>query len=203
MNKNRISLLGLGALIIVSMSLVAGTASAEPGAKGKKGKKHRVVKEWVQGHMQLGDHYMLSGKYQDALRHFEIVAKLDGKALRAKLGAPEGDVPEEALRKGKRGKRGHKGKNGRRGHGGKALHMKFRAHMSAAVAAHKMGKPELSEQWAEKALELAQAKDFDRGVKMAERFLDEPDEIVFRRAPSVQELEKRLKVIDSELGAGK
>ncbi len=206
MNKHRISALGLGTLVVVSLALVAGVASAEPGAKGHKGKKHHAVKEWVQGHMQLGEHYMLSGQYAQALAHFEIVANLDGKALRAKLGAgPQGDGPDEALRKGKRGKGKREGKRGegKHGHRGKAVQMKFRAHMSAAVAAYKLGKTDLSEQWAEKALELAQARDFKRGVKIAERFLDKPDEIVARRAPSAKALEKRLKMIDSELGIGK
>ena len=81
--------------------------------------------------------------------------------------------------------------------------MKFRAHMGAAVAAHKAGKTDLSEQWAEKALEFAQAHDFNRGIKHAERFLEEPDEVVARIAPTVEQLEKRLQMIDSTRGARK
>lgn len=209
--KHRISPFAFALLIVTGLSLVVGTASAEPG--GERGKKHRVVKDWVEGHMRLGEYYMLGGKYDLALGHFEKVAKLDVKALRERLGGPEGDEPEAALAKGKRGTRGAKGERGARGergegghgrgHGAKVLQMKFRAHMGAAIAAHKAGKTDISEQWAEKALELAQARDFERGVKIAERFLEEPDEVVFRRAPSVQELEKRLKMADSELGAGK
>lgn len=204
MHTKRTSLLALGTIVVVGLSLIAGVASAE-GKKGKR-KGHKVVKQWVDGHMTLGQHYMLLGRYDEARAHFEAVANLDHKALRAKFGKPDkGAVPEEGLdelraRKGKRGKAG-KGRRARRGH--KPLQIKFRAHMSAAVAAHKAGKGDLAEAWAEKALEFAQSKDFDRGVKIAEKFLEEPDEVAFRHAPSVSELEKRLKKIDSELGAGK
>ena len=182
----RISIATIVTITTLGLAVPSGPAFAErPG----KGEPRNPARHYVAGHMQLGEYYLLLGQYEDALEHFEIIATLENKGRSGR--ATKG---EEAANKG-REVRKHKRQRGAK--------MRFRAHMGAAVAAHKAGKVELAQQWAERALEFAQARELRRAVKAAERFLEEPDEVASRRAPTVEELEKRLQMMESRRGERK
>jgi len=170
-----LTLIAIGTLLLVSASALAGPA----GGNGKK----NLARKWVGAHMQLGEHYLLTAQYDKALIHFEAVASLEKGDLRQRFQPP---IQSKKTKKASK-KRGKKSRT----------HVKFRAQMGAATAAFKAGKTDLAEQWAEKALEFAQKHELNRAVKIAEKFLEEPEEVSARRSPTAEELEKRLQMFDS------
>jgi tetratricopeptide (TPR) repeat protein len=184
----RSALLAIVGIPVLSLTLLSGASFAEgPGKGGQKNpERHRMGAK-----MQLAEYYLLDGQYEKALGHFQVVATHEGKGRRGSRPARDGKAAE----------------SGERARGGKRhlrpARLKFRAHLGAAASAQKLGKTELAQQWAERALEFAQKHGLKRGVKVAERFLKDPDEVTARRAPTAQELEKRIQMMDSKRGTGK
>ena len=161
------------AIIVIAVSM-AGTAVAGPGKEKKK-----AAKALFQSHMKLGEYYMLAGQYQKAMGHFEAIIDFE-------IALPEeADPGAEVFAEG--------GDKARRGGKKKLVRAKLRAHMGAAIAAHRLGEQTKAEAFAEAGVELAQKHGVRRGVKMFERFLDDPDEVAERAGPSVKALEARIK----------
>jgi hypothetical protein len=75
--------------------------------------------------------------------------------------------------------------------------LRIKARMGAAAALHRMGKEDEAEVMAEDGLRIAKEQGLRRGVKMCERFLEEPDEVISRAAPTAQELKDALKRLES------
>ncbi len=157
----------VAAMILI---LIALPALAGPDKGGRKAE--RAV---IEAHLKLADYYMLDGQYGEALKHFEAIIDTD-------LKLPEDPDPgAEAFGKDRR-------------KGGKGVHVKVRAHVGAAIAAHKAGDPDKAERIAAAGIELARAHGVKRGVKVLERFLDDPDEVADRAAPTLKALKARLEV---------
>jgi uncharacterized protein HemY len=170
------TLMFLGVLAIALTTAL--TASAGPG------KKNKGLKAMLQTHMKLAEFYMLDGQYAKAQEHFEaiIVAQLPTKK---KTKGPGAEVFGDDGMKGN--KRGGKGK--------RLAKARVRAYIGAAVAAHRQGNEDEAEAFAEAGIEWAQARGAKKGIKIFERFLDDPDTVADRAAPSVKELNNRLDAI--------
>jgi hypothetical protein len=153
--------------------------------------------------MQLGEHALREGKFQEALDHFEAVIAFEAKlpADLLKPGEGEGPPPEafesedEGFEDGP-GARG-RGHHGKGGFAHKVGMLRIKARMGAAAALHRMGKEDEAEVMAEDGLRIAKEQGLRRGVKMCERFLEEPDEVISRAAPTAQELKDALKRLES------
>ncbi len=175
---------------LAAVAFVAGFASPIE-AKPAKKKQAKMMRYWAQAHMQLGEYHLKSGKFTEALQHFQALMALELPPP-AENSAKQGERAER--KKGKRGKKGkRKGKNNH-----KLAQFKLRAHLGAATAHFRLGEEEKSETIARKALGLAQTYKMPRFVKLCEKFLEGPQEVIDRTAPTAAELERRLKKLEKE-----
>jgi hypothetical protein len=171
--RRAVAFLGVSAIALLA---VLSTAAAGPG------KKNKGAKGLLHTHMKLAEFYMLDGQHSKAQKHFQAIIDTDLPA------SADNDPGAEVFGEAKGNKKGRKG-------GKKLVRARFRAYIGAAAAAHLQGNDDQAEAFAEAGIEWAQKKGAKKGVKILERFLDDPDEVVERIAPSVKDLELRLLTI--------
>jgi tetratricopeptide (TPR) repeat protein len=159
--------------------VVLGLALAAPAAAKGGGERQEV-----KAHLELGEYDLRGERYEAALEHFEAVLALAPSLKPGKKGkkAPAAEV-EEGLEGGAAAESPEK----------RLAQVKFRAMMGAAASLWRLGKGAEAEERAGAALALARAEGLTRAERVAERFLDDPQEAVLRGAPTARELEAFLK----------
>lgn len=182
--------LSLSALALAGVALMTMTTSAAAQERGSKKEARQATRVFFQSHMRLAEHHMMSGRYAEALKHFTAVIDKEIKLPTRPEQADEMMGDDEVFAEEKPERRRQRGKRGKRG---KLLKVKLKAHMGAAAASWRLGEKDQAEGYAAAGIALAEKANAKRGVKMFERFLEDPDKVVDRVAPTAKDLEERLR----------